>query len=160
MTNLVDSGQYKRKLIALNSSLSESFAHGNNWSALRGQQAAFGPGVLPYLGMILTDVTFIEEHAATGGDLLSTCSALAKALSSIGVERPPERAVRLERNATVQSYLRFLDAAALPETVLYELSAYRCPRHRGDSPARPAVLDDADERAFIRRLLTHWPDKA
>jgi len=142
--------------------LSRAFSVASNWAELRlAQRASPGP-TIPYVGLLLTDITAVEEGTQTcTHDGLINYGRLTSLAAIVGqLVTNQQSAHYFDRIAIVQSYLRFIGEVAMNESDLLEVADFLA-QHEDEFGARPPIFDryfaPGNPQRFLRELMISWP---
>uniref|UniRef100_A0A6B2KXG8 Ras-GEF domain-containing protein n=1 Tax=Arcella intermedia TaxID=1963864 RepID=A0A6B2KXG8_9EUKA len=125
----------------------------HSYKSLRELICSADPPLVPYLGMYLTDLTFIEE----GNKTLLPITVEDKTVLMINYKKSrlvsetlsriqmyQQKPYELKSFAPLQDKLKNLKVIT-DENVLYTVSEYLEPRHNQEQPPRPSILDSLIE---------------
>jgi len=113
----------------------------NNFKTLRSTYVVTNPPVIPYLGMYLSDLVFIEEGNPNKiGDLInySKCRAISGAIKKI--QQYQQKGPALQKVQSILDKLNLLSVLN-SEDDMYSISNYFEPREGKEPGPRPPALD-------------------
>lgn len=137
-------GQMKRTFDELKAITDRS----KNYANMRKHLKKVDPPLLPYLGIYLTDLTFIEEGNKNFiGELINFKKRHLISETIRSIKQYQQKAYSLERVDFIIDKLK--NITLYNEDVLYELSEYLEPRLGKERGARPSILDGQKHKQEI-----------
>eukprot|EP01120_Amphizonella_sp_Union-15-10_P012325 TRINITY_DN5451_c0_g1_i1.p1 TRINITY_DN5451_c0_g1~~TRINITY_DN5451_c0_g1_i1.p1 ORF type:complete len:588 (-),score=114.16 TRINITY_DN5451_c0_g1_i1:46-1776(-) len=130
--------------------LRELVAHQKNYDRLRTYLHCCSPPCIPYLGMYLTDLTFIEDanKDSTNG-LINYAKRKLQSSVIMEIQQYQQTPYCLESVRDIQDFL--LNLKFYDEDTLYRMSCYIEPKEGAVKPEKPPELMSKQERKMLKK---------